>query len=432
MRVLRIALFALLAACSASAAWAQYGLYGSPDVLPMPQQNAVADNQAYQPYQPGAQYQYPNPSYPLPARTAVAERPAAGPAMSLTSDAVAGQVPAPPAPGNGLTPQGQGGLSRVGEPSCYGGCSGPYSSAMNRFDQAACGSCSGGCGCGGYCGGDNCCSWYGDVCALVMGRSDARRIWTSNVPFPHEEIQLANTQFSMPWTWGGEVTVGHRFCCGCAAWAVEATYWSTVESSNSQTTTYPGGVSTPLVIQPMTFGDGGESAEDWFDGAKEHRLWRQDEFQNVEINLLRQQLSCCCGTPWDASWLLGLRYFRFHEALTFGSLRQGYDWGDNNGAGEAYLSDNITNNLFGVQIGFQAGYRLTCGVRLFIEPKIGIYDNYLDGTFQAHTGDGINGYGPYGPFPVHSTRNGVSFLSQIDLGAEWRLTHNLSLAPATA
>ena len=250
---------------------------------------------------------------------------------------------------------------------------------------------------------------------------------------PNEEHQLANTQFSMPWTWGGEVTVGHRFCCGCVPWAVEATYWSTVESSNSQTTTisrgrqHAAGDPANDVRRRRRVGRGlvrrrqGDIAS-----------WRQDEFQNVEINLLRQQLSCCCGTPWDASWLLGLRYFRFHEALTFGSLRQGYDWGDDNGAGEAYLSDNITNNLFGVQIGFQAGYRLTCGVRLFIEPKIGIYDNYLDGTFQAHTGDGINGYGPYGPFPVHSTRNGVLFLSQIDLGAEWRLTHNLMLAPATA
>ena len=77
MRVFRVALFAFLAACSASAAWAQYGLYGSPDVLPVPQQNVAPGYQAYQQYQPyqpyqlyqqyqpGAQCQYPNPSYPI-------------------------------------------------------------------------------------------------------------------------------------------------------------------------------------------------------------------------------------------------------------------------------------------------------------------------------------------------------------------------------
>ena len=236
MRVVRVALFAFFAACSASAAWAQYGLYGSPDVLPVPQQNAVAKNPQYQAYQPGAQYQYPNPSYSAPMQTAAA-----------------GQVPAPPTPGNGLIPQAQGPLNRVGEQSCYGGCGGSYSGAMNRFDQAACGGCSGGCGCGGYCGGDNCCTWYGDVCALVMGRSDGRRVWTSYVNNDVTQ-QLTNTQFGMPWEWGGEVTIGHRFCCGCVPWAIEATYWTTESSSNCQVTTNPAGVSTPLVIQPMMFG----------------------------------------------------------------------------------------------------------------------------------------------------------------------------------
>jgi len=264
-----------------------------------------------------------------------------------------------------------------------------------------------------------------------MGRSDARRVWTSNQPYPHEANQLTNTQFGMPWKWGGEVTIGRRFCCDCVPWALEATFWTTQESSNERVTTLPGGVSTPLVFSPLTFGPYSDPssppAENWFDGAKEHRLWRNDEFQNIEINLVRQHLGCCCGTPWDASWLVGFRYFRFHEDLTFGSLRGGAtQWGENGGADEAYVSDNITNNLFGVQVGFEAGYRVGCGLRLFIEPKIGIYDNYLDGTFQAHTGNGINGSGPLGDYPVHSTRNGVSLLSQVDLGAEWQLTRNLS------
>ena len=282
----------------------------------------------------------------------------------------------------------------------------------------------------GYCGPDNCCTWYGDVCALVMGRSDARRVWTS-YDHPDETNQLTNTQFGMPWTWGGEVTLGHRFCCGCVPYAIEATYWTTEESANCQVTTYPGRRQHAAGDQADDVRRG-EAAEDWFDGAKEHRLWRKDEFHNVEINLLRQQLACCCDSPWDASWLVGFRYFRFQEDLTFGSLRQGYNWGDDDGADEAYLSDNITNNLFGVQVGFEAGYNLGCGVRLFIEPKIGIYDNYLDGTFQVHTGDGINGSVLYGYFPVHSTRNGVVFLSQVDLGAEWRFTRNWSAGRATA
>ena len=41
MRLLRMVLFASLAACSVSAAWAQYGLYGSPEMLRLPNQGAT-------------------------------------------------------------------------------------------------------------------------------------------------------------------------------------------------------------------------------------------------------------------------------------------------------------------------------------------------------------------------------------------------------
>jgi hypothetical protein len=397
MRRFRVTLFAALMACSASAAWAQYGLYGSPDVLPLPQQSIAPIDHDSTGYVTATGYR----------ATTVAVQPA----------------PPPPMPGGAPMPQGAGTL-KLTEQSCYGG-SGAYSGSMNRFDQAACGACGDGCGCGGY-GPDCCCKWYATVDALVMGRGDARRVWTS-FEDGVETNQLTNTQFGMPWGWGGEVTLGYRFCCCCVPYAIEATYWTTQPSSNCEVTTVPGGyVSTPLEVDPMTFGVAGPPARDWFFGAQEQRLWRKDEFHNIEINLVRQQLPCC-GSCWDANWLVGFRYFRFQEDLTFGSLRGGATaWGENGGADEAYISDNITNNLFGVQLGFEVGYNVACGLRFFIEPKIGIYDNYLDGTFQARTGNGIDGVGPYGSFPVHSTRNGLAFLSQIDLGAEWRFSQHWS------
>ena len=124
-----------------------------------------------------------------------------------------------------------------------------------------------------------------------MGRSDARRVWTSYETATTTN-QLANTQFGMQWQWGGEVHFGRRFCCGCVPYAIEATYWTTEPFSGCQVTTNPGGyVSTPLgdpadVVRPA------HAAEDWFDGAKEHRVWRRDEFHNIEINLIREQLAC--------------------------------------------------------------------------------------------------------------------------------------------
>ena len=79
MRPSRIAIFVFFMACSASAAWAQYGLYGSPDILRLPPTAAAQDSSAPQTYpstsnpsaqlppapayQPAPIYQ-PRPTYP--------------------------------------------------------------------------------------------------------------------------------------------------------------------------------------------------------------------------------------------------------------------------------------------------------------------------------------------------------------------------------
>ena len=71
MRLFRIALFASIAVCSASAAWAQYGLYGAPEPLRVPQQNVAP---SYPPRLPAPTYAAPSyaapttgPSYTAPA-----------------------------------------------------------------------------------------------------------------------------------------------------------------------------------------------------------------------------------------------------------------------------------------------------------------------------------------------------------------------------
>ena len=69
MRLFRIALFASVAVCSVSAAWAQYGLYGAPEPLRVPQPN-VAPSYAAPTY---AAPSYAAPSYaaPSPPRPAI-------------------------------------------------------------------------------------------------------------------------------------------------------------------------------------------------------------------------------------------------------------------------------------------------------------------------------------------------------------------------
>lgn len=322
-------------------------------------------------------------------------------------------VPAPQTPG----------ITNQMPPSQYDCDAGPYRGMLNRYEQAACGTgCDTGCGYDEYCGEGYFSPWYASASALVLGRSKGYRFWTS---YADGDVtnQLANSEFNMQWKWGGEIRFGRRFCCACVPYAVEATYWTTAAFTGHQFTTNPGGyVSTPLVVTPMTFG--GVAAQNWFDGAEEHRLWRRNEFHNIEVNLVREQLAWGYESPWDIGWSAGIRFFRFEEQLTFGSLRQGYSWGDS--GGEAYFSERVKNNLIGAQVGFDAAYNVYNNVRLFITPKVGIYNNYMEQNFRAYTNNGLVGTGPYGSFPVESNRNGIAFLTQIDLGVDWQFSRRWS------
>lgn len=506
MRTVRTALFAFLAIGIASTALAQYGLYGSPEtvLLPQPQASpyatpayptptyatpsnypttatpavasvpsqtsyqapafcqppalpyapgttqayAPAQPQygaaaqprygypaqrpaaaAYQPYQAGSQYRYPSPAVRAPVRTAAVQpatplQPIPAPsAVPTTSNLTPETLPAPQ--GSGIMNQM---LSEQPDDACNGGC-GVYGGAVGQYEQAACGAMAGGCygdvGCGeGYC------PWYASVSALILGRSDGRRVWTSYED-GHEEVQLTNSDFSMPWRWGGEVRLGRRFCCACTPYAIEGAFWTTESFLGTQTTSlYPDAyVSTPLNITHIYFDlPGGTTyATALFTGAQSHTLERRDEVYNCEINLIREQLAWAYDSPWDIGWSVGVRYFRFQDSLMFSSV-------SNLGDYEAYFKDTTTNNLIGAQFGFDAAYNVGRGIRLFITPKVGIYDNLLDGDFSAKArptgGDYVDGnvdVTGYSNFPVHGTGNGIAFLTQIDLGADWQFSRNWSV-----
>jgi hypothetical protein len=348
-----------------------------------------------------------------------------------------------------LTEQGQCGAG------CAGGCEGyapvpgqcgNYRPYINRYEQSACGSC------------DSCSEgslWYASISALVMTRDRPNKVYltyeTGNLP--HNDFPV--DEFS--WRWGGEVRIGRRFCGGCNSgcnngcnsccntgyWALEASYWtlddfdSFVSHTSPVSATNPNGtVGTPLRISDIQFSS--TPGTTWFDNAAEHRLWRRDELHNVELNLVRGQWCYGQDSPWDLGWSMGVRYFRFQESWRFGSLAgPGVDpltaphfWGQSGGLYEAYLTDGITNNLVGPQLGFELGYSMGYNFRFFMAPKVGIYDNHISNNFQAYLGNGTGATtgtsGVPGTYPVNSSTDTISFLTQIDVGVDWRFARQWS------
>lgn len=372
-------------------ALAQFGLYGSPEILQLP-----PGQSAFPRYREPAASATPIP-------VAYQRRPEAnGPNILTQMMDESGQC----SPTSYLMP----------ERKQKRGCS-EFDRAVREPCNADCAACTPSC----------CCPWYALGTGLIMGRDKANHVWTS-YESGNDVHQMTHTgDIELQWRGGGEIRIGRRFC-GCG-WGLEATYWTLDPFIGYVSTMHANGVSTPLRVSEIEFA--GVNGVLLFDNAEEHRLWRRDELHNFEINLVHGYFNNQDYSPWDVSWSLGVRYFRFEENLRFGSLAGGGTWGGNGGADEAYLDDNIKNNLFGFQLGCEARSNRWRNVNLFIAPSIGIYNNYIENRFQAYRGDGVvanptAASGMTGSYPVESDKSVLSFLTQIDLGVNWQLTQRWS------
>jgi hypothetical protein len=228
---------------------------------------------------------------------------------------------------------------------------------------------------------------------------------------------------------------------------VEATYWGlgSVYGSTTQSLA-TGSVSTPLLVNSIEFA--GMNGMVYFDGADEHFVDRRNEIYNLEINLFtvpgigigsHPGIGCghchgvgcgsCTGygySRFSLGWAFGVRFFRFEENYLFGSLDSGYTWGEDGGIHEVYLEDTVRNNLIGLQFGFDFSYYATPRWRIFAAPKFGIYDNHVEHYFGLRRGDGVianptAASGVTGTYPIRSSEDVLAFLTEIDLGLDWRL-----------
>ncbi len=480
MTTLRFPVFLYLVAVTAVTAHGQYGLYGSPDLVQLPTENrlsaapragyavpAAQPAMAPQP-QPGWQHTaatYPTRRHPMLQAVPAAPRypvpPYAGPHYGMPVVA----QPHPATANDYYTPA----TARLAEeprqaipvPPAPPGMAGPSPSPSDRYvappASAACGMREGDyldydpvwnqCGAmpqgfpahgASYGGGlgygasgsmfDTGCRksrWYAGATTLFLNRNSPNRLWTS-YEHGHFANQLMHTDFGLQWKAGGEVKFGYRFgCSGEGPWALQATYFTIDPLSGHQYVSHPNRVSTVLTLGNVFFH--GWGANNWFDDALSHELWRRNEVHNVEVSFVRRDLAWTCGSRFDCDFEFGVRYFRFWEHLQFGTLA-----GPNHarpGVNRAYLEDKVSNNLLGFQFGVNMGYHIHPSCRIYAAPKFGVYNNHIDHYFVARLSDGTIGTvvdPPGESFPARSSTNALSFLTQIDVGLDWQVTRRLS------
>ena len=279
--------------------------------------------------------------------------------------------------------------------------------------------------------------WYASAAGLVMGRNNANRVWTT-YQTNNNPNQLLNTQDAATgWQGGYEATLGRMFCCN--RWAVEVSYWWLAQMNGyaevpNRSYDSGGGAfsySTPLSFDSVAWANAAIPGvpSDIFDFSRQHRIWRHNNFQSLEINLIRHQLAPSDG-PLAIDWSVGARYFRFDEQLKIGALQQSvtgdpvHYWGEDGGQYEAYLNDSIKNSLVGFQFALSAVYPVAPAFRLFVSPKFGIYNNHIENRFSGYRGDGqlfapATGSGVPGSFPVSASTDALAFLTEVNLGVDW-------------
>ncbi|GIX02812.1 MAG: hypothetical protein KatS3mg112_1749 [Thermogutta sp.] len=270
--------------------------------------------------------------------------------------------------------------------------------------------------------------WYFEGAGLIMGRNDPNRVWFSYQSNNNANEIMNSEQARTAWQGGWLATVGHSFACD--NWRLEGTYWGLAVMKGDATATHPDFVSSTLDFTDVVYADPTIPGlpVDLFTGAYEQTLWRSNEIHNAEINLIRHRI------PWEGyrvgvDWLVGVRYFRFDERLTYGSKRHPDPWGSQPEL-EGYLSDRVENNLVGVQLGFDVRWPISDCLVLSCRPKVGLYNNHIHNRFDAYRGDGElfapNPNPPVGTpvpgrYPVVSSDDRFSVLTEIEARLTWQI-----------
>lgn len=302
-----------------------------------------------------------------------------------------------------------------------------FVSMSDAYGSMSCGAC------GQYLPG--CCSpWYMSMSTIVLGRNKPNKVWTSSRSPgpPNATNMLQNTHDTgFEWQWGNEIRFGRRF--GGNRWALEVGYWTLYAMEGDVRTTDVAGVDTALEVSDVEFS--AISGTEWFNNALEHRLQRRNEVHSIELNLIRfPSMLASMDDCWSTDWSMGIRYFRFQERLTFSTRAdptRAVFVGDPTLDTTAFLDDRITNSLVGFQLGCDANYRLFSRWRFFAKPRIGIYNNRIHHEFHASLGDGTIGApsaasGQPGTYPVRSSVDAFSVLTQLDIGLKWQIAENWS------
>ncbi len=136
---------------------------------------------------------------------------------------------------------------------------------------------------------------------------------------------------------------------------------------------------------------------------------------------------CCltpgCGSRLNMTWLAGVRYFRFDDSLNYASSIDDTVFG--NGDDDIYYDSDISNNLYGFQIGGTLNYCTGRRASLYATTKMGAYGNHSKFNSDIGTHNGSLAFfdaGTTEDYVISTSKTDVAFLGELGTGVNYRLT----------
>ncbi|MCA9237008.1 MAG: hypothetical protein KDA44_16155 [Planctomycetales bacterium] len=280
----------------------------------------------------------------------------------------------------------------------------------------------------------------------------------------------------------GRTFGGYGDGCGCCTrpcWGLEGVYWTLFDETASASYAQTGTVRLYSMLDPRGLeynpGSGYRPLRDYMDyapPAEDHTtggdIWVRNvrvrssfEVQNVELNLLRLPLygggvatcgaaaagcggcdsmcstcdpcagaacgggcgGCGCGSRFSCVTLCGFRYLQLDESFMYG-----VDYDNVDAAYPApidgFMNYNaqVTNDLYGFQLGCNGMYRIGCKWGVHLSSNFGLYGNDIDvHQYFQFPSTGMLRYIQSGQsFDARASKTDVAMIGELRLGASYQ------------
>ncbi len=270
--------------------------------------------------------------------------------------------------------------------------------------------------------------WFTSMAGLVMTRDRSNNVELSGSTVPFSDPLLMTRDAAMEWGGGFDIRFGRFFNNRQQAW--EVVYWGLFADAEVADATDPDGtgtaaLNTPFQFSSLSYNGLSNPVLNVFNGAARHRLVRDYEFQNVEVNLWGNTHGWEPAGGLQVGWQAGIRFFRLRDSLQF--MSDASDGVFTGAVDEVTYAVDTQNRLLGVQFGglAQRGFKDRWNASAAI--KVGLFGNHItnNSTLGGSAGSAFvdDATNPFdgNAYRLHTDKDDVAILGEIDLGLTYQI-----------